>query len=189
MSVMNIFNMPKPVSILQRTSSITNAFVNGIIPCIMPKEEEVKEALRILELDETDLRCAYCGDNATEWDHLRPLVRRKRPTGYITEIHNLVPSCGKCNQSKGNRDWKEWILSSAKLSPKTRNISDLQKKIERLKLYVRWMNIEPIDFEQLVGKEAWQKHWDNCDRLHKDMSECQKYSDVVKGIIEYNYRK
>ena len=42
-------------------------------------------------------------------DHLRPLVKDKEPTGYISEIHNLVPSCGKCNQSKGNKEWKAWM--------------------------------------------------------------------------------
>jgi hypothetical protein len=30
------------------------------------------------------------------------LVEEKEPIGYISEIRNLVPVCGKCNQSKGN---------------------------------------------------------------------------------------
>ena len=135
MSIKKVFSMPKPVKITDRISSITNAFVNGIIPCIMPTEEKLKEALRILGLDEKDLRCAFCGDKSTEWDHLRPLVVQKRPTGYISEIYNLVPACGKCNQSKGNKNWKEWMLSEAKLSPKMRNIPNLHEKIERLQEY------------------------------------------------------
>lgn len=188
MSIMKIFNMPKPVRIIDRTSSITNAFVNGIIPCIMPTEDEVIDALKILGLDANDLRCSYCGDKSTEWDHLRPLVKNKKPTGYITEIYNLVPSCGKCNQSKGNKNWKEWMLGSAKLSPKTRNVPKLQQKIERLELYEKWRCIEPIDFEKLVGKEVWQRHWKNCDRLHESMIEYQKHSDVVKNLIEVNYK-
>lgn len=189
MSIIDIFSMPKAVSITDRTSSITNAFVNGIIPCIMPTEKEIIEALRILGLNEEDLWCAYCGDKSTEWDHLRPLVKNKRPTGYITEIHNLVPSCGKCNQSKGNKNWKEWMLSNAKLSPTTRNVQNIQDKIEKLEAYEKWKDIKPIDFEKLVGKEIWQKHWENCEKLHADMIEYQKYSNVVKNLIEINHNK
>ena len=40
----NVFNMPNPVTIMGRSSSITNSFVNGIIPVIEPTEAEIKEA-------------------------------------------------------------------------------------------------------------------------------------------------
>jgi len=52
----------------------------------------------------------------TDWDHLRPLVRNRRPTGFISEIKNLVPSCGPCNQSKGAADWKAWMTEGARLT-------------------------------------------------------------------------
>ena len=116
----NVFNMPNPVTIMGRSSSITNSFVNGIIPVIEPTESEIREALKILEQNEDDVRCVYCGDKKTEWDHLHPLIINKKHTGYITEIANLVPACGKCNQSKGNSNWKDWMISNAEKSPKTR---------------------------------------------------------------------
>lgn len=97
---LEVFQMPTPMKILGRSSSITNAFINSIIPVIYPTEDNVREALKILEMDVDGVSCAYCGDKPTEWDHLRPLVLKQRPTGYISEIHNLVPACGKCNQSK-----------------------------------------------------------------------------------------
>ncbi len=96
--------MPVPVKIMARTSSITNSFVNGIIPVIQPNDEEIVEALSILGMTPDTVCCAYCGDASTEWDHLRAIVKDRRPTGYISEIHNLVPACGKCNQSKGNKN-------------------------------------------------------------------------------------
>jgi len=108
--------MPTPMKITGRSSSITNSFINSIIPIIVPTNEQVKEALEILGMDHDSFQCAYCGATASEWDHLRPLVLNKKPTGYISEIHNLVPACGKCNQSKGNKPWHTWITSSAKLS-------------------------------------------------------------------------
>jgi len=126
-----VFRMPTPVRITGRTSSITNSFVNGIIPCIVPTEAEIRKVLEVLGMNEQTIRCAYCGDTYTEWDHFHPLIRNKRQTGYISEIHNLVPACGKCNQSKGNSYWKEWILGYARLSPKTRNKENLDMIIER----------------------------------------------------------
>jgi HNH endonuclease len=93
------------MNVAGRSSSITNAFISAIIPVIEPSEEEEREALGILRIDPEDIRCAYCGDKATEWDHLRPIISNQEPTGYITEIANLVPSCGKCNQSYEN--WRQ----------------------------------------------------------------------------------
>src|SRR5687767_102420 len=95
------FRMPSVQTMMSRKSSITNAFVNSLIPVIEPSAAEIAEALTILGMTVEDVRCAYCGDVASEWDHLRPLVVGRRPTGFISEIGNLVPSCGKCNQSKG----------------------------------------------------------------------------------------
>ena len=100
MEYLSLFRMPTPMKITGRPSSITNAFINSIIPVISPTtDEEVKNALDILDMTPELFQCAYCGGTASEWDHLRPLVKDKKPTGFISEIHNLVPSCGKCNQS------------------------------------------------------------------------------------------
>lgn len=109
------FRMPAVQTTMSRKSNITNAFVNAVVPVHVPTHEEIDEALRILEQDVDDVRCVYCGDRSSEWDHLRPLVMGRRPTGYVSEIGNLVPACGKCNQSKGNKHWREWMLSNAKL--------------------------------------------------------------------------
>jgi hypothetical protein len=70
---MKLFRMPQPVRITARASSITNSFINGIIPVVVPTGDEVREALGILGMLEA-VACAYCGDAYTEWDHLRPLV-------------------------------------------------------------------------------------------------------------------
>ncbi len=180
-----IFRMPTPVKITGRTSSITNAFVNGIIPVIEPTDEEINDVLTILGMNTDNICCAYCGDTYTEWDHFRPLVKNKMPTGYISEIHNLVPACGKCNQSKGNKNWKEWMLSDATLSPHTRSIPDLDFRIKRLEVFEKQYVPTKLDFEKIVGTEAWKQHWDNCQKLHDLMQESQKHSDKIKALI-YN---
>ncbi len=177
------------MKITGRSSSITNSFINSIIPIIVPTNEQVKEALDILGMDHGSLQCAYCGAAASEWDHLRPLVINKKPTGYISEIHNLVPACGKCNQSKGNKPWHNWIVSSAQLSPKTRGVSDLSKRIERLQAYEAWKNPTKIDFESVVGKEKWEQHWANWELVQSTMRQAQKLATEINQTIAKAYAK
>ena len=178
-----VFQMPRPVKITGRTSSITNAFVNGIIPVIEPTDQEINDVLQTLGMDSEHVVCAYCGDPCTEWDHFHPLVKGKRPTGYISEIHNLVPSCSKCNQSKGNKYWKTWMMSDAERSPHSRNIPDIEYRIQKLAEFeVRYPSIK-LDFEKIVGPQSWDRHWENCRKIHDLMRESQEHSDEIKKRI------
>lgn len=183
-----LFQMPKPVKITGRSSSITNSFINSVIPVVHPTSDEVLEALTILGMTTENYQCAYCGSVATEWDHLRPLVKNKKPTGYISEIHNLVPSCGKCNQSKGNKPWREWMLSKAKLSPTARGISDIGKRIERLEAYEQWQEPTCLDFSQIAGDELWSKHWNNWERVQAIMRESQEIAKEINLRVAKAYR-
>ena len=116
-------------------SAITKSYVESIIPTITPNQNENDEILGFLSMSSESIHCAYCGDPYTEWYHFRPLVKNKRPTGYITEINNLVPSCGKCNFSKGNKYWQDWFKSSAPKSPTTRKVKNLNKLFNHLITY------------------------------------------------------
>ena len=180
---MSVFRMPTPVKITGRSSSITNSFVNSIIPVVRPEPSDVVEALSVLGLTPETIACAYCGDRATEWDHLRPLVVGKRPTGYVSEIANLVPACGKCNQSKGNKPWEQWILSTAALSPKARGVANLAERIGRLRAFEQWREPAKVDFVAVVGEELWEEHWRNCDALHALMRRSQETADRVQEAI------
>lgn len=187
MTIQSVFQMPSTAiakAISARSSSITAAFVSSILPIIQPTDDEILEALRILEMEPDNVRCAYCGDDSTEWDHLRPIVTDQRPTGFISEIRNLVPSCGKCNQSKGKSHWREWMLGSAKRSPKTRRVADLNARVERLESYERWGNLTPIDFTSIVPHDLWQEHWSNMRRLHDEMKSAQEVALRVRQTIE-----
>ncbi|MDD3240230.1 MAG: hypothetical protein PHW47_09150 [Lachnospira sp.] len=61
-----IFRMPTPVKIVGRISSITNAFVNGIIPVIEPTDADIEKTLTVLGMNKSNIVCAYCGDTYTE---------------------------------------------------------------------------------------------------------------------------
>ena len=178
-----IFRMPKAVTINGRSSSITNAFISGVIPCIYPTEAEIKKALSVLGMSESSVECAYCGDRMTEWDHFKPLIIQQEATGYISEINNLVPSCGKCNQSKGNKNWKEWMLGPARLSPKTRKIKDLGTRVKRLEYYEEHVNPTHLDFEEIVGKELWDNYRSVWRNLLNEMNEAQLLSSEIKATV------
>ena len=176
--------MPSPGSIKGRASSITAAFVQAIVPAVEPTEKEVDQVLSMLGMSRGACRCAYCGDPTTEWDHFRPLVVEQRPTGYITEIANLVPACGKCNQSKGNKSWKAWIRSAAPRSPATRSIASLDEKVRRLEAFEGWRTPTKMNFEAEVGAEFWRAHWENLARFFSLMDECEIHARALRKKIE-----
>lgn len=188
MPYLSLFRMPTPMKITGRSSSITNAFVNSIIPVVPPSAEEVENALEILGMTPKTFQCAYCGDKASEWDHLRPLIKDKKPTGYISEIHNLVPSCGKCNQSKGNKDWKSWMHSSAQLSPATRGIADIAQRCTRLEAYEQSKAPTKMNFADIVGKDVWQQHQDNLNRVQALMRDSQELANQINTQVASAYK-
>jgi HNH endonuclease len=129
------------------------------------------------------ITCAYCGARTTDWDHLRPLVKNKRPTGYITEIRNLVPACGPCNQSKSGNDWNAWMESAAPGSPKTREVPDLPERIERLKQFEKWGAVTPLALAELVDEGIWTKHWANLEVVLGAMKSAQTHADDLRTAI------
>jgi hypothetical protein len=180
------FQMPSFQTMVSRKSSITNAFVNSVIPVIPPTLEEIEQALTLLGMEPTDVRCAYCGDKSSEWDHLRPLVLKHRPTGFISEIANLVPACGKCNQSKGNSAWRAWMLSAAKHSPTGRALANVAERVARLDAYEQWRPPTKIDFETILGREDWEKYWSMWEKVIAEMRQCQDVADLLrKRIMEH----
>lgn len=179
-SVRNAFRMPRGNPITGRSSTITNAFVSAIIPVELPTDEEISEVLQILKMEQNKVLCAYCGDPSTEWDHLHPLVANKRPTGYWSSIRNLVPCCGKCNQSKSGRKWREWMKGSAPGSPIRRLIPDLELRFQRLEALDAQFHTESQDFESLVGNDLWTEYWHHHQKVLEAMSDAQKVAEKVK---------
>ena len=175
--------LPTAMTVTGRSSSITNAFFNAIIPVVEPTEAEELEALGILGIEPNDIRCAYCGDKATEWDHFRPIISHQEPTGFITEIANLVPSCGKCNQSKGKSYWRTWMEGNAKLSPKSRGVPDLDDRIARLQAYEQWRQPRKIDFAAVVGPDLWQRHRENWRSVLDLLKKSQELATEIRDIV------
>lgn len=176
--------VPKTSKITSRSSSITNAFIQAILPTKVWTDKEEAEALLILGMERPHLSCAYCGAETSEWDHLFPLVRDKRPTGFIHEIRNLVPSCGKCNHSKSGRDWHVWFRSRSGNSPTNRAIPDCDERYRRLERYVDWGKLQPMLFEELIDARELEDYWSVLQKLQDDMISAQKIADRLKPILQ-----
>jgi len=52
--------------------------------------------------------CVYCGDPATDLDHVVPRVRGGKGKG------NLVPACAPCNRAKSTHDVRQWVEGSGR---------------------------------------------------------------------------
>lgn len=110
--------IPGKATISNRTSTMASQFARARAPYRVPSQAEFQARYSLLEIDPCKPTCVYCGGPPTEWDHLMPMVVASQWTGYGTEIANLVPACGKCNQSRGSKPVAAWMRSIAPWSPR-----------------------------------------------------------------------
>ncbi|MBY5592058.1 HNH endonuclease [Rhizobium leguminosarum] len=100
-------------NVTRRRSTFTNAFVSAIAPHDEYSEALVAAAISDLGQDPHDeLQCVYCEAAAVTWDHLFGRVKAGTFSGHGHYIRNLVPCCRSCNERKGGKDWREWLLGS-----------------------------------------------------------------------------
>lgn len=184
--MLEAFSMPKAMKIPSAAGTINKNFAHEILPAVKPTADELTEALRILGMAEA-IECAYCGDPATEWDHLRPLVVHQVPTGYISELHNLVPSCPKCNQSKTNKHWREWMFGPAKRSPLTRGVPDIHDRAVRLERYEAWLPPTQVDFPRIVGEDLWQTYQEKRMAIIAQLKEAGEITAEIRHRVAQAY--
>ena len=184
------FNPPgKPPKLTGRRSTLTGLFFTTLTPYIEPTEADVEDALGVLGMKRGACVCAYCGDKKSEWDHFRAVVKNRKPTGYITEIANLVPACGKCNQSRGNKDWKEWMRGPAAQSPARRGVPDIEERIRRLEAFAIWRKPVRIDYSKLIAEEHWARHTGNLERVLSFLEEAEAHAANLRSLAEMEARR
>ncbi|WP_185968439.1 HNH endonuclease [Paracoccus sp. M683] len=87
-------------------------------------------------------RCAYCGEpGVLEMDHVIPINRKSLGEH---RLGNLVPSCARCNASKGNRDFREFL-------------ADRPQRIQAITTHMERFGYRPIGADprlQLVFQQA-----------------------------------
>ncbi len=60
-------------------------------------------------LEDFNGECAYCGSEATTWDHIVPVAQ-----GGQTTPGNIVPACATCNSSKKDREVFSWLEATGR---------------------------------------------------------------------------
>lgn len=97
-------------------------------------------------------KCSYCnvedtGNSRTGIipDHLIPAANNG---DYI--LGNIIPACQDCNDTRGKKDWKEYII---KYFPK--NSDERVLKIER---YITQFNYEPAIPEKRLENDEYQEY-------------------------------
>ena len=108
-----------------------------------------------------DKMCAYCGRPATHLDHLHPMIRDNKPTGYGTDPNNLVPCCEKCNRSKGNMNWEDFMQSENCEHIAKNNKTPQESRDERIEIIKRFQTAMPADAKTLNSavQQQWEAQW------------------------------
>lgn len=111
------------------------------------------------------IHCAYCdAPNPTRWDHIHPVSR-----GGYTVPGNLVPACGRCDDSKQDREIEEWVSSKSKHRPKA---EQLQSILDRIRAYQSAFPYSPVEFEKRLTeaqRAIYQRFRQKLDELRDQM--------------------
>lgn len=100
-----------------------------------------------------DHECAYCGcKEGLEQEHIIPVDKGGR---YV--IGNIVPSCRKCNASKGAKEMQEWYSKSDVFS---------QERLEKIMMYSCKTNINHLHKANV--RQADKEEDKNKNRLEED---------------------
>lgn len=72
---------------------------------------------------------------------------------------------------------------SARLSPTSRGIRDLEARIKRLEKYEAWRSPQKIDFAGIVGPEMWQRHKKNWRSVLDLLKASQELAAEIRDIV------
>jgi endonuclease I len=149
---MNEYKPPVAGSPSRAKSMVNAVFAKAIIPSVAPLKSELDALYSAFELDPNHLTCVYCGKDASEWDHLNAVIVEKELSGYFTEINNLVPSCGHCNQSKGNKSWETWF------DKKFENIDGSDTRKSKLIQFTKTNPAKKVNVTRIKEDTAYQEY-------------------------------
>lgn len=113
------------------------------------------------------LTCFYCGaPGPSRWDHLHPVSR-----GGDTVPGNLVPACGRCDDSKQARTVEEWVASRSPHRPPVERLAALLAGIEH---YRQRFPYEPRGFDEKLSpqqREDYRRFREEIDALRTHLEQ------------------
>jgi len=163
----------------KRKTTIAHAFASSLSVADAYDEGRIDIALRILGQDpEKDLLCIYCDRPAETWDHIMAIVKDGKFSGYGHQIGNLIPCCKDCNSKKGNRDWKEFLISKR---PNERTNPDIIAKVES------YIKNNTTQFKELIDDEI-NADIEKFEQIQKMVFDLMKLGDDQAKIIRDKLR-
>lgn len=116
-------------------------------------------------VSEGNVLCIYCETApATRWDHLHPVSK-----GGDSSPGNLVPACGRCDDSKQDSTIEEWAASKAKHRPAASRVPVI---LARIRKYQEVYAYESQDFEKKLSPEQraiYMRFREKLDALREQM--------------------
>ena len=120
-------------------------------------------------------KCVFCGAMPVQrWDHLIPVMR-----GGDTVLGNMVPACAKCDDSKRDLPYEEWMRGGAPGSPTSRCVPDAETRLARVSGYVEHFRYAP----KAVAERLEPTELDEYERIRLALS--KQRSDVEAFIERY----
>lgn len=180
------FKMPSKSNLKSRTSTINNAFAIGITPYLRPDDDLLKAYYDELKIE--PCQCGYCmrlGEGKTV-DHINPLVISGKPSGYITDINNLIPCCKDCNSKKGGKYFGDWYKSPKnKKRLKSMGLTDqiINERYDIITAYINNHCSKPYDYEKIVGEDKWNEYINRKNKMIALLEEDQKFCDELNELI------
>lgn len=162
MKAITIKKYLRPSTIMGRKSTFANAFASALAPHDTYTAAAVAAAIRDLGQDpDADLACVYCGREAATWDHVFNRVVKGDFSGHGHRIRNLVPCCRSCNESKGQKPWRDYL--------NVLNPPDREARASRMEAFLSTADAQP------VGTEAMR---------HKAGAELERFLEVRSQIFD-----
>jgi len=126
--------------------------------------------------------CAFCGSkNTSRMDHLVPVFKLG---DFIRS--NVVPACQECDDSKGQKDYQDWMRNST--SPKSlRNRGFSEEESERrIKIIEKWQGSYRVKSE----KQLFGQHYDQYKEILNKMEHlCNEARQLVRNVKPQVTRK
>lgn len=140
----------------------------GLREIVAPRQTMSKASWQGI-LDRFDQRCAFCGENKTSEnrgiipDHLVPVTA----FGELAP-GNAVPACQRCNDSRGDGDWREFLAQNYPEHAKHR--------IQTIEAYLTDNPYVPASLEKLAKDDQTAyadllSGWDNLLQRAKNLRE------------------
>lgn len=187
------FKMPARTTIKGRVTTIRNSAFNGILPVEKPDKEDIAFIEEKIGTDKSKsaFLCGYCGKSiSSQKDHINPLIIDGKPSGYIHEISNLIPSCESCNSIKSN-DTLEQFFDNPKFTCKLSEseLIDRKRIVEEYQEYFRkkYGKLVKLNFEQIVDSDLWEEYLNKTEEILELMRSTSDMYNKIKAELSTYY--